>query len=322
MLGGRKMITTVTLNPAIDREYFVQENKPKSHQYLYTERDIKVSPGGKGLLSAINLRKLGYSDVQNIGFVGGRQGLFFEKMVQEHGITTNYIFTESEIRNNIFVISRDPVTYTHYNDYSYKVEHGDVKSLIKRFRRGIIDSDFIMISGSIPEGVNFSIYQRLIQICHEAGKDVYLHASGEVLNRALEEQPKVVVPYFKHTNKILDKKIVNDEDYIWAGKKLQENGAKYVMMPFHCSRLLFDKNGDVYQLTPRDFCLRNWLGAGEAYNAAFFDYVYQYGFDFLEANKYAGAAALAIAESKEIFLADRAMIKEKTDNIIIKKLGV
>ncbi|WP_018250216.1 1-phosphofructokinase family hexose kinase [Orenia marismortui] len=316
------MITTVTLNPAIDREYFVAENKPREHQYLYTERDIKVSPGGKGLLSAINLKKIGHSDVQNIGFVGGRQGLFFEKMVQECGITTNYIFTESEIRNNIFIISRDPVTYTHYNDYTYKVEPDDVENLIKRFKRGIVDSDFIMISGSIPEGVNFSIYQRLIKICHTAGKEVYLHASGEVLNRSLSEGPKVVAPYFKHTNKILDKKIVSDEDYIWAGKKLQEEGAEYVMLPFHCDRLLFDRDGTIYQLSPNNFCLRNWLGAGEAYNAGFFDYVSRNGFDFLEANKYAGAAALAIAETKDIFLADRSMIEKKLANISVKKLEV
>ncbi len=316
------MITTVTLNPAIDREYFVSQNQPRSHQYLYTERDINVTPGGKGLVSAINLRKLGYQDVQNIGFVGGRQGLFFEKMVQEQGITANYVFTESEIRNNIFIISKGPVTYTHYNDYTYKVEPDDVEQLIKRFKRGIVDSDFIMISGSIPEGVNFSIYKRLVKICHDAGKEVYLHASGEVLNRALSEKPKVVVPYFKHTNKTLDKKIVKDEDYIWAGRKLQEAGAEYVMMPFHCNRLLFDKDGTVYQLSPENFCVRNWLGAGEAYNAGFLDYFYQKGFDFIEANRYAGASALAIAETKDIFLKDRAMIEDKLKNISIEKLEV
>lgn len=262
------MITTVTLNPAIDREYFVEENEVGKHQYIYTDQDIDINPGGKGVLSSISLKNLGYSDVQNIGFVGGRQGLFFEKMVQEHKITTNYVYTENEMRNSIFIIGKDPVTYTHYNDYTYRVEPQEIKELIKRFKRGIVDSSFIMISGSIPEGVNFSIYKRLVKICHDLGKRVYLNASGEVLNRALEENPMVVAPYFKHTDKILDKPITEFEDYIWAGQKLIERGAQYVMLPYHCDRLLFTGD-DVYSLSPKNFCLRNWLGAGEAYNAAF-----------------------------------------------------
>ncbi len=315
------MITTVTLNPAIDREYFVSEVKPKAHQYVYGERDLRISPGGKGLLSAINLKKLGYPDVQNMGFVGGQQGLFFEGMVQEHKITTNYIYTKSEIRNNIFIITRDPVTYTHYNDYTYKVEPKDVEELVKRFKRGITDSEFIMISGSIPEGVNFSIYKRLLEICHQANKEVYLHASGEALNRALVERPKVVAPYFKHTREVLDKEVVDLEDYIWAGRKLISEGAEYITIPYHCDRLIF-ADDEIYQLSPQNFCLRNWLGAGEAYNAGFFDYIYQNGFDFVEANKYAAAAALAIAEKRGIFIKNREEIEDKLSKISVKRVEV
>ncbi|MFO7819101.1 MAG: PfkB family carbohydrate kinase, partial [Halanaerobacter sp.] len=191
------MITTVTLNPTIDREYFVKTNEPGEHQYIYDDADIEVSPGGKGLLSAINLKHLDYPNVQNIGFVGGKQGLFFESMVQEHNVTTNYVYTNNEIRNNIFVIAKEPVTYTHYNDYTYEVESRDVKELIKRYKRGIVDSEYIVIAGSIPEGVSFDIYKRLIDIANERDKTVYLHASGEALKQALPAEPKFVVPYFK-----------------------------------------------------------------------------------------------------------------------------
>ncbi len=315
------MITTVTLNPAIDREYFIEENKPGEHQYIYTNRDIKVSPGGKGLLSAINLKNIGYSDVQNIGFVGGRQGLFFEKMVQEHRVTTNYIYTEQEMRNNVFVIGKNPVTYTHYNDYTYEVEPGDVKKLIKRFKRGISDSDFVMISGSIPEGVNFSIYKRLVKICHDQGKKVYLHASGEALNRALSEEPEFVAPYFKHTDEILDEKVETLEDYIQASRRLQAEGAGQVMIPFHCDRLVVSKD-KVYSISSGEFCLINWLGAGEAYNTGFFDYVFQEGFDIIETNKYAGAAALAVAEKRDVFIQDRSEIEERLDRIKIEEVTI
>ena len=316
------MITTVTLNPSIDREYFIDVHKPMKDQYIYDDENLKIYPGGKGLLAAINLKNLGYSDVQNIGFIGGKQGLFFEKMVQDYKVTTNYVYTSSEMRNNIKIIAENPPSNTMFNDYTYTVSERSVKELIKRFKRSIRESDLIMIAGSIPAGVDFNIYNELVEICNELDKDVYLKASGEALNRALKAKPKFVVPYFKHTHKILDVKVEDQDDYIRMGRELQKEGAQYVIMPFHTNRLLFDKNGKVYMLSPKDYCIRNLLGAGDAYNAAFFDYIYQNGFDFIEANRYASAAALDIAEHKIVFLKGREEIEENIDNILIEELEV
>ncbi|MEJ6952427.1 1-phosphofructokinase family hexose kinase [Natronospora cellulosivora (SeqCode)] len=315
------MITTVTLNPAIDREYFVKEHVPKEHKYLYGDGDIKVYPGGKGLLTAINLKQLGHPDVQNIGFVGGKQGLFFEKMVQDYKVTSNYIYTSNEIRNNVFIIAKDPVTYTHYNDYTYKVSKRDVEDLMKRFKRAIVDSEIVIIAGSVPEGVDFDIYLRMINICNEKNKEVYLQASGEVLNLALKAKPKVVTPYFKHTRQILDREVVDFEDYTSVCKNLIEEGAQHVTVPYHCSRLLCT-DGKVFSLDPIDFCLTNWLGTGDAYNAGYCDYVIRNGFNFLEANKYGAAAALAVAEEKSIFIKDREQVEKNLHRIVVKELEV
>ncbi|TDO95090.1 1-phosphofructokinase [Halanaerobium saccharolyticum] len=317
------MITTVTLNPAIDREYFVDKNEVMKNQFIYNDEDLKIYPGGKGLISAINFKSLGYQDVQNIGFVGGKQGMFFEKMVQKQDIISNYIYTESEIRNNVKIIGREPATYTQYNDYTYRVEKEEVKELIVRFKRSISESKCILISGSVPEGVDFDIYQRLIKIAKDKGKHVFLQASGEALKLALKSNPDIVTPYFKHHKTILDMEMNDKEDYIRAGKEIQKQGAKRVMIPFHCDRLLFDKNGDVYQLSPKGYCIVNWLGSSDAYNTGYLDYAFQTeDFDFLEANLRGGAAALWIAENKEIYLQNREDYNSYLDRLEINKLEV
>jgi len=319
------MITTVTLNPAIDREYFVDKNEVMKNQFIYNDQDLKVYPGGKGLISAINFKSLGYEDVQNIGFIGGKQGLFFEKMVQKHDIISNYIPTESEIRNNVKIIGKNPPTYTQYNDYTFRVEKEEVAELITRYKRSITESNCILISGSVPEGVDFDIYQRLIKISKELGKKVFLQASGEALKLALQSKPDIVAPYFKHHKTILDIEMNEKKDYIKAGKKMQEMGAKRVMVPFHCDRILFDEHGDVYQLSPTGYCIINWLGASDAYNTAYLDYAFQSEteeFDFLEANLRGAAAALWIAENKEVYLNAREDYNSCLDRLEINKLEV
>jgi len=132
-----------------------------------------------------------------------------------------------------------------------------------------------------------------------------------------------VAPYFKHHKTILDVEMNEKEDYIKIGKKMQEMGAKRVMIPFHCDRLLFDKDGEVYQLSPTGYCIINWLGASDAYNTAYLDYAFQTDdFDFLEANLRGGAAALWIAENEEIYLEDRNDYNSCLDRLEINKLEV
>lgn len=317
------MITTVTLNPAIDREYFVGKNEVMKNQFIYNGDSLNIYPGGKGLISAINFKSLGYQDVQNIAFVGGKQGQFFETMVQKHDIISNYIYTEAEIRNNVKIIGRDPATYTQYNDYTYKIEKDEVEELIQRFRRSISESEWILISGSIPAGVNFDIYQRLVKIAKNKGKKVFLQASGEALNLALESEPDVVTPYFKHHKTILDLEIKEKDDYIKAGKKMQEKGAKRVTIPFHCDRLLFDQDGSVYQISPQDYCIINWLGASDAYNTAYLNYKFNCDdFDFVEANRRGASAALWIAENDEVYLEKEENFNCYSDRLEVKKLEV
>ena len=67
----------------------------------------------------------------------------------------------------------------------------------------------------------------------------------EALKQALQSKPDIVAPYFKHHQSILDMEMNDKDDYIRAGRKIQEMGAKRVMVPFHCDRILFDENGDV-----------------------------------------------------------------------------
>lgn len=313
------MITTVTLNPAIDREYFVQTNEAKVYRDLNSKDDVKVTPGGKGLIAAINLRRLGNEDVQNIGFVGGRQGLFFEKMVREHTVTTNYIYTNNEIRNNVKIIGNSPHTYSHYNDYTFEVEYKDEVELLKRFKRSIKDSSFVLLAGSIPKGIGEDIYKRMIRICNEEKKDVYLNASENKILLALEQQPKVVAPYFKQKSEIFGQKLLNRDDYEKIGKKLIEDGAQHVILPYGCNKLLF-QGKDLYVLSLKDFCLASYLGSGDAFSAAFIDYVLKNGFDFLKACTYGAAAAMNIMQSKDVFLTDKSSVECLVDKVNLEKI--
>ena len=67
------MILTVTLNPALDREIFIDDFQVNR---LYRLRDLtrtQMTPGGKGINVSIALSKLGVPSIAT-GFVGGHMG--------------------------------------------------------------------------------------------------------------------------------------------------------------------------------------------------------------------------------------------------------
>lgn len=311
------MITTVTLNPSIDREYFVSENAAKAYIDIYSKDDIKITPGGKGLIAAINLKKLGYENVQNIGFIGGKQGLFFEKMVQDFDITTNYVYTKDETRNNIKIVGENTKTYSHYNDYTYEVDSKNEQELLKRFKRSITDSQIVIIAGSIPNGVDKNIYCKLLSICNDYNKDVYIRVCESEITNILKYKPKIVSPYFKNTNFIDSLK--TQEDYINYGKSLIDNGAQYVVVPYKCGKLILDKN-EVYEINIENYYLTSYLGSGDAFIAAFVYYSLKNGFNFVEASRYGAAATFDVVQSKKVFISSRESILKLINEVKVNKV--
>lgn len=314
------LITTVTLNPAIDREYFVEENKATLYEDILHQGDINVTPGGKGLIASINLKNLGHEDVQNMGFLGGGQGLFFEKLLQDYSLTTNYVYTRNEMRNNVKIIGKNPMSYSHYNDYTYEIANNCEADFLKRFQRSIVDSDLVLIAGSIPQGISEDIYAKMIRICHTQKKSVFLHATGTPLQLAIEEKPLIVFPYFKGINKILGRDVETLKDCTALAAKLLSQGLKYVVLPFGCNKLIFSRD-EAHMLYADELCLRSYLGSGDAFSAGFLDYTIHQDFDFLKACMYGAAASMHILQTKSVFIEQRSDIENMLPKIRSRKIG-
>ena len=76
------MITTVTLNPAIDCVVKVKELKPGGLNRAVEEA---VFPGGKGVNVSLVLTELG-ADTFLCGFLAGATGKAYEAMLEERGL--------------------------------------------------------------------------------------------------------------------------------------------------------------------------------------------------------------------------------------------
>src|SRR5690625_1318603 len=100
MRWGRKMILTLTLNPAVDISYKLDQ---LSMDTVNRVEDVSKTAGGKGLNVARVLTQLG-EEVAASGFLGGRLGNCIRSQIDLLGINDFFIEISGETRNCIAVI--------------------------------------------------------------------------------------------------------------------------------------------------------------------------------------------------------------------------
>ncbi len=97
------MITTVTLNVAVDKAYVVE-----SFDVGHVSRVQKCTntPGGKGL-NVAKVAKLCGEEVLATGFVGGHAGAYVEDMLDKIQVPNDFVHTASETRSCINILAAD-----------------------------------------------------------------------------------------------------------------------------------------------------------------------------------------------------------------------
>ena len=126
----------------------------------------------------------------------------------------------------------------------------------------IKDSDVVTISGSAPKGMGKDIYQKLIKVIKDQGKQVILDTSGEYLEKGLESQPTMVKP---NEDEIQSK----DEVITYAKRIYKEKEIPYVVISLGGDGALLVCEKGIYQGKPPKIEIANTVGCGDSMVGAF-----------------------------------------------------
>jgi len=184
------MIFTVTLNPALDKEYTVP------HLDLDTvlrASSIQVDYGGKGFNVSRMLASLGAENVA-IGFLGGATGEFLRDGLTDMGIQTDFAWISSETRTNISIVSKADGHHIKVNESGPTISPDEISNLMKKIEGLICPGDWWVLAGSLPPGVHTDIYAQLISIINIGGAKAVLDTSGEPLVLGCKVKPFLIKP--------------------------------------------------------------------------------------------------------------------------------
>jgi 1-phosphofructokinase len=256
------MIYTVTLNPALD--YVIQVDHFKAGVINRTKKE-NIYCGGKGINVSSILKEL---DVEScaLGFVGGFSGDELKRQLEDNNIHTDFIdVKEGMTRINVKMKSDEE---TEINGMGPSIDKSEFELLLNKIKQ-LKKGDMLVLSGSIPSCLESDTYEKIIQ-CLDKDVDLVIDAEKNLLLKCLPYHPFLIKPNNIELGEMFNVEIKNVEDVIFYAKKLQELGARNVLISMAGDgSLLVDEKGEV---TIQKACVGqvvNSVGAGDSMVAGF-----------------------------------------------------
>lgn len=257
------MVYTVTFNPSLD--YIVSVD---GFQIGKTNRTVKeqMLPGGKGINVSTVLKNLGIPNTA-LGFSAGFTGEEIIRRVEEMGLTADFISLKKGCsRINVKMKDFDG---TEINGQGPDITQEEIRQLLKKLEK-LQEGDVLVLAGSIPKSMPDSIYRDILEGLKGKGILFVVDATGELLLNVLEYRPFLIKPNNHELGEIFQVKLETREDVIPYGRKLQEKGARNVLVSMAGQgAVLLDERGQVHMLAAPRGKLVNAVGAGDSMVAGF-----------------------------------------------------
>ena len=302
------MIYTVTLNPSID---YVINLKSLNTGQINRVNSENVYPGGKGINVSRVLKTLGYDNVAT-GFISGFTGDFIINSLCELGVKSDFIKLDNGFtRINVKIKSNEE---TEINGGGPHISDEKLKELFDKLS-DLKEDDILILAGSIPSTLSEDLYEKIIKHVENNKVKVVVDATKNLLLNVLKYNPFLIKPNNHELEEIFNVKLDNLNDITTYAKKLQEMGARNVLVSMgKDGALLITENGQVLISNAPNGRVINSVGAGDSMVAGFIC-------GYLNSNSYEEALKLGSASgSATAFSSDLA--KKELIHELIKEIKV
>lgn len=254
------MIITLTMNPAIDKTVEVDAFKV---DHVNRIKDIHLDAAGKGINVSKVIKKLG-GHTKTIAFLGGQNGQFIADELTKDHISFINIPVQGETRINTKIVDKLNHTFTDLNEPGPLVNDSAFKQFKDQLIKYSTSQSIVVLTGSVPKGIQSDVYQELIHRLSEFGVKTILDASGELFENGLKAKPMLVKPNIHELEMYLGHRLSNQDEIIKAGKTLIDQGVKIVVISLGEEGALFITEDKTYHAKGLKIDVQSTVGAGDA----------------------------------------------------------
>lgn len=305
------MIYTITFNPSLDysvnvNDLVLGETNRVSSEYL--------NIGGKGINCAVMLKNFDLT-VTTTGFLADKNNDLIIETLKEKKIILDFVSVNGNVRINVKIKSN---LETEINALGALISNIHYDKLWKKIET-YTNKDWVIISGNLANGMKQQQLEKMLSFFSENQIPFSLDIDSKHLLSCLKYEPIIIKPNLKELELLLNEKLKTKADIIAAGLKLQEKGAKNVLISLGKSGSIFiNEDQKVYQISASKGKVISSVGAGDSMLASFIAHYFIKKMSITQSLKWAAAAGSATTFNK--WIANYEEIKALLSSIIIKEI--
>ncbi|MDD2969482.1 MAG: 1-phosphofructokinase [Lachnospiraceae bacterium] len=309
------MITTVSLNPAIDKTILLSSmDRGGVNRIAGAREDI----GGKAINVAKILNRLGV-ETRICGFIGGENKQRVEELIAHEHLEYNFLEVEGLTRTNTKIVELDAGMTTDLNEQGFYIQDVQMVQLKDLMHNMAKDSQFTVFSGSIPKGLPDSIYKELII---EGAKDTkaVLDADGDLLVEGIKAGPYMIKPNIHELETAFQVTLSSTDEIVRFSRELiRTYQIRIVLVSMGAKGALLITDEECFHAGPVDVVVKSTVGAGDSMIAGML-YGIEQGLPLQEAFGYAAACGtLAVTkEGTQSFSLEE--VKQMYEKVVVTKV--
>lgn len=256
------MILTVCLNPCTDVTIEVDSLNVGKINHV---KNKTLSFTGAALNVAIGVARL-QGQSHATGFMYNENGSLFEQALDREGVPSVFVWNKGRVRENYKFIDNKSML-TEVNDVGECISENKQSELIEIVGSLSKMSNVLVISGSLPQGVESNYYAKLFSVAAPNTLKI-ADTEGAKLLSALTAELDLVKPNKDELQNTLQEEFKTREDLLKGCYALLDKGAKRVLLSLGKRGAIITDGRKNYYCKSINVAINSTVGAGDGMVAA------------------------------------------------------
>jgi len=256
-----RTIITLTMNPAIDKSTSTEHVIPEHKLYC---KPAQYEPGGGGVNVSRAIKKLGGESLL-VYPSGGMAGQMLNTLLEQEGVELRPLPIEGMTRENLIVLEESTGQQYRFGMPGPQLQADEWERCLRELSSASPTPDYLITSGSLPMGVPSDFYARVARIGKDIGAKVIVDASGEALEKALQEGVYLIKPNIREFQKLAGQDVMEEPQILDEAKRIIKAGmCEVIVISLGAAGALLVSEEIVERMVPPTVPISSKVGAGDS----------------------------------------------------------
>jgi 6-phosphofructokinase 2 len=254
-------VPTLTMNPTIDKSTRIDRVVP---EHKLRCKNLRYEPGGGGINVARAIQKLGGKSLA-IFTAGQAAGQMLQDLLKEERLDYRSIPIKGRTRESLAVYEQSSGQQYRFSMPGPSLSEAEWNRCLEDFFEHCAQAEYIVVSGSIPEGVPRDFYARIARIAKQNDKKLILDASGEPFLLAVREGVFLIKPNLREFRALAESSLNDESQHIELARQLINSGqSEVVVISLGASGALLVEQSGTKRLCAPLVRIQSKVGAGDS----------------------------------------------------------